>query len=154
MDARRSSRLAEKKEVPETSKKITLDDISYSSDLEWHDKGSDYEVETHESDNVPSEGGVSLGCEEEGGVGDNRAPDEFESAIILESPQDSVESMIDYDRLLRICLKYGIHKKDTLVPSKTDRPHNPPEGFMAITRLMCMVGAIPPFSPFVVDFLR
>ena len=32
--------------------------------------------------------------------------------------------------------------------------HNPPKGYMAVTRLMCMVGAIPPFSPFIVDFLR
>ena len=82
----RSSRLAGKKEAPETSNKITLKDISSSSDPEWNDEGSNYEVETRESDNVSSEGGVSLGCEEEGGIGDNRSPDEFESAIILESP--------------------------------------------------------------------
>ena len=95
MTSRRSSRLAEKKEVPETSNKITLEDVSSSSDPEWDDVGSDYEVETRESDNVSSEGGVSLGCEEEGGIGDDRAPDEFESAVILESPQDSVAAEIE-----------------------------------------------------------
>ena len=132
MTARRSSRLAEKKEIPETSNKITLDDISSSSDPEWDDEGSDYEVEAHNGE-MPSDSEVSMGFEEEGGVGDTRAPDEFESAIILESPQDSVESTIDNDRLTRIRLKHGILKKDTLVASKTDRPHNLPEGFMAIT---------------------
>jgi len=154
MRPRRSSRLAERKEAPETSNKTTLEDISSSSDPEWDSEGPDYGVGHRESDEMSSENEVSLGFEEEGGIGDNRAPDEFDSAIILESPPDSVESTIDNDRLVRICLKYGIMKRDTLVPSRSDRPHNPPEGYMTVTRLMCMVGAIPPFSPFIVDFLR
>ena len=108
----RSSRLAKKMEVVETSKKVTIDDISSSSDPEWDDDGLDYEVGAHNNETL-SNSEVSLGYEEEGGIGDNRAPDEFESAIILESPKDSVESTIDDDRLVRICLKHKILKRDT-----------------------------------------
>ena len=153
MAERRSSRLAEKREVAETFKIFTLDDISSPSYPEWDDEGPDYEVEAHNSE-IPSDSEISLGDEDGGRIGDDRAPDEFESATILELPKDSVESTIDDDRLVRICLKHGILKRDTLVLPKTNRPHNPPEGFMAITRLMCLVGDIPPFPPFVVDFLR
>jgi hypothetical protein len=42
MRPRRSSRLAERKEAPETSNKITLEDISSPSDPEWDNEGSDY----------------------------------------------------------------------------------------------------------------
>ena len=94
MAKRHSSWLAEKKEVPETSDKVTLDDISSSSDPEWDDEGPDYEVGAHNSE-TPSDSEVSLGDEEEGGIGDNRAPDEFESAIILELPKDSVAMTTD-----------------------------------------------------------
>ena len=154
MARRRSSRLAEKRDIPETSQKVTLDDISSTSDPGWDDEGSDYDVEAHNSDNVSSEADVSLGEEEEAGVGDNRAPDELEGVEILEDLKDSVKSTMDNERIHRLCLRHGILKKDTLTPSDTDRPHNPPEGYMSVSRLMCMVGAVPPFPPFVVDFLR
>ena len=44
MAERRSSRLEKKMEVAETSERVTIDDISSSSDPEWDDEGPDYEI--------------------------------------------------------------------------------------------------------------
>lgn len=116
-----------------------IKDIPSTSDLEWDSEDPDYEMKTHESE-ASFGGDVSLDEEEERGVGDNRAPDEFEHVNILDKPGDFIASTIDNAKLARICLKHGILRKDTELPIETDRPYNPPEGYMAISRLMCLVG--------------
>ena len=54
MRPRRSSRLVERKEAPESSNKTTLEDISSSSDPEWDSEGPDYGVGHRESDEMSS----------------------------------------------------------------------------------------------------
>ena len=41
-----------------------------------------------------------------------------------------------------------------MTPGSEDRPHLAPEGYMAISRTMCLVGAIPPFPPIAIETLK
>ena len=74
------------------------------------------------------------------------APDELPEALFIEDPVDSVQSNISESLLGRICLKHNISLGDVLLPSATDRPHNPPEGYTAFYRHACAAGTLPPVN--------
>lgn len=157
MAERRSMRLSKNAAVPRISGNITLEDISSNFDPNWDSSSPNFTLEIRkdkESSSSTSKSDVSLFQEASGGVGDLRAPDELENAVILATPSDSLKSTIDDLKLAQLCLKHGILRRDTELPLKTDLPHNPPEEYMAISRLMCVIGAIPPFLPFVVEFIK
>ena len=110
------------------------------------DSGSEYEAT--ESD--PSE---STSLDEESEV-DGRAPDEIPDALGIEKFTDSLASKLDDIKLKRIFLRHGIPWDDVRTPDSEDRPHLAPEGYMTVSRLMCWVGAIPPFPPIVIETLK
>ena len=85
---------------------------------------------------------------------DDRAPDEIPGALEIKKLTDSLASKLDDIKLKKICLKHGIPWDDVKTPESGDRPHLAPEGYMAISRLMCWVGAIPPFPPIVIETLK
>ena len=110
------------------------------------DSGSEYEA----TELDPSE---STSLDEESEV-DGRAPDEIPSALGIEKFTDSLASKLDDIKLKRICLRHGIPWDDVRTPGSEDRPHLAPEGYMTVSRLMCWVGAIPPFPPIVIETLK
>ena len=114
---------------------------------EGADSESEYEAETELN---PSE---STSLDEESEV-DDRAPDEIPGAIEIEKFTDSLASKLDDMNLKRIFMKYGIPWDDVRTPGSEDRPHLAPEGYMTVNRLMCWVGAIPPFPPIVIETLK
>ena len=85
---------------------------------------------------------------------DRRAPDEIPGALGIEKFSDSLASKLDDIKLKRICLRHGIPWDDVRTPSSEDRPHLAPEGYMAISRTMCLVGAIPLFPSIVIETLK
>jgi hypothetical protein len=70
------------------------------------------------------------------------APDELPEAIFIEDPVDSVQSNISESLLGRICSKHNISLDDVLLPSASDRPHNPPEGYTAFYRHACAAAVV------------
>ena len=109
---------------------------------------SGYEYEATESD--PTESTSSSNNSET----DERAPDEIPGALGIDKFSDSLASKLDEIKLKRICLRHGIPWDDVLMPGSEDRPHLAPKGYMAISRTMCLVGAIPPFPPIAIETLR
>ena len=81
------------------------------------------------------------------------APDELPEAIFIEDPADSVQSNISESLLGRLCSKHNISLDDVLLPSASDRPHNPPEGYTAFYRHACAAGSLPPFNQYIREML-
>ena len=54
----------------------------------------------------------------------------------------------------QLCSQFGIPETDALLPNKDQFADRPPSGFVAVNKLMCQIGAIPPFNPFLSDVLR
>jgi len=77
------------------------------------------------------------------------ALDIFEGATLINDPTDSVASRLDDAALRRLCAKHQIPYGETRLPSRNDRAHNPPEGFIACNRYMCTAGCVPPFNDFI-----
>ena len=68
------------------------------------------------------------------------APDEFPDATFIVNPSDSVRSNVSEDMLGRICLRHGLSMDDVLLPGPNDRPHNPPEGYIAFNPTHAQLG--------------
>jgi len=81
------------------------------------------------------------------------ALDIFEGAVLINDPADSVPSRLDDAALRRLCAKHQILYEDTCLPSRNDRAHNPPEGFIACNRYMCTAGCVSPFNDFIKGIL-
>ena len=81
------------------------------------------------------------------------APDELLEAIFIEDPVDSVQSNISESLLGQLCSKHNISLDDVLLPSASDRPHNPPEGYTAFYRHACAAGSLPPFNQYIREML-
>jgi len=99
---------------------------------------------------------VNIEAGAQGGEGPAVAPglDIFEGATIINDPVDSAASRLDDAALRRLCAKHQIPYNETRLPSRADRAHNPPEGFIACNRYMCTAGCVPPFSDFIRGILE
>lgn len=53
-----------------------------------------------------------------------------------------------------LCLQFRIRETDAQLPGQNEFGDSPPPGYVAVNRYMLMMGAVPPFNPFLEDILR
>ena len=74
----------------------------------------------------------------------------FPIAVPIENPPERTPTTLNQRVFNQLRIQFGIDDADTLFPGPNDTADNPPYGFVAVNRQMCLSGAIPPFN----DFLR
>ena len=74
----------------------------------------------------------------------------FPIAVPIENPPERTSTILTPRMFIQIRTQFGFAESDVLLPGPSDTADNPPYGFVAANRQMCLSGAIPPFN----DFLR
>ena len=74
----------------------------------------------------------------------------FPVALPIENPPERTPTILTPRAFTQLRTQFGFTESDVLLPGPSDTADNPPRGFIAINRQMCLSGAIPPFN----DFLR
>ena len=72
----------------------------------------------------------------------------------LVDPPERTKTSLSYKILRQLCAQFGISEEEVILPGESDSANSPPQGYIAINRHMCLAGAIPPFNPFLEEFLR
>ena len=74
----------------------------------------------------------------------------FPIAVPIENPPERTSTILTSRAFIQLRTQFGFAESDVLLPGPSDTADNPPYGFVAVNRQMCLSGAIPPFN----DFLR
>ena len=74
----------------------------------------------------------------------------FPTTVPIENPPERTSTILSLRTFIQLRTQFGFAENDVLFPGSNDTADNPPYGFVAVNRHMCLSGAIPPFN----DFLR
>ena len=77
----------------------------------------------------------------------------FPIAVPIENPPERTSTILTSRAFVQLRTQFGFAESDVLLPGPSDTADNPPYGFVAVNRQMCLSGAIPPFNDFLQQFL-